>query len=52
MVRLKQGDPYIYGRGGEEILFFRKHGIECSVVAGISSGPPTFLCTSRAPFGG
>lgn len=37
VVRLKAGDPFIYGRGGEEILFFRKHGIECSVVAGISS---------------
>ena len=37
VVRLKAGDPFIYGRGGEEVLFFRKHGIECSVVAGISS---------------
>jgi uroporphyrin-III C-methyltransferase len=37
VVRLKQGDPYIYGRGGEEVLFFRKHGIEAIVVPGISS---------------
>lgn len=37
VVRLKSGDPFIYGRGGEEVLFFRKHGIECHVVAGISS---------------
>jgi siroheme synthase len=37
VVRLKSGDPFIYGRGGEEVLFFRKHGIECLVVAGISS---------------
>lgn len=37
VVRLKQGDPYIYGRGGEEVLYFRSHGIETFVVPGISS---------------
>lgn len=37
VVRLKQGDPYIYGRGGEEVLFFRTHGIETIIVPGISS---------------
>lgn len=37
VVRLKQGDPYIYGRGGEEVLFFRAHGIETIVIPGISS---------------
>lgn len=37
VVRLKQGDPFVYGRGGEEVLAFRKAGIECSVVPGISS---------------
>lgn len=37
VVRLKQGDPFVYGRGGEEILFFRKHGFEPVVVPGVSS---------------
>lgn len=45
VVRLKQGDPFIYGRGGEEILFFRKAGYEATVIPGISSsiaGPLLF----------
>ena len=37
VVRLKQGDPYLFGRGGEEVLFFRKHGIVPHVIPGISS---------------
>ncbi|KAJ9124062.1 hypothetical protein QFC22_000855 [Naganishia vaughanmartiniae] len=37
VVRLKQGDPFVYGRGGEEILFFREHGFEPVVVPGVSS---------------
>lgn len=37
VVRLKQGDPFIFGRGAEEILFFRGHGFEAEVVPGISS---------------
>ncbi|WBW75580.1 uroporphyrin methyltransferase Met1 [Schizosaccharomyces osmophilus] len=37
VVRLKQGDPYIYGRGGEEVLFFHKHGYVPKVIPGISS---------------
>ncbi|PIA17955.1 hypothetical protein COEREDRAFT_80257 [Coemansia reversa NRRL 1564] len=37
VVRLKQGDPFVYGRGGEEILFFRKHGYEPDVVPGLTS---------------
>ncbi|KAJ9474197.1 Uroporphyrinogen-III C-methyltransferase [Pseudozyma hubeiensis] len=37
VVRLKQGDPFVYGRGGEEVLAFRNAGIECTVVPGISS---------------
>ncbi|KKA26506.1 hypothetical protein TD95_004244 [Thielaviopsis punctulata] len=32
VLRLKQGDPYIYGRGGEEVMFFRDNGAGDSVV--------------------
>ncbi|KAJ1807174.1 uroporphyrin-III C-methyltransferase, partial [Coemansia sp. RSA 2599] len=37
VVRLKQGDPFVYGRGGEEILFYRSHGYEAEIVPGLSS---------------
>jgi len=37
VVRLKGGDPYIFGRGEEECIYVKKHGIECIVVPGISS---------------
>ncbi|KAI1140887.1 uroporphyrin-III C-methyltransferase [Hypoxylon sp. FL0543] len=32
VLRLKQGDPYIYGRGGEEVEYFRQHGFGDKVV--------------------
>ncbi|KAG9307790.1 hypothetical protein G9A89_023355 [Geosiphon pyriformis] len=37
VVRLKIGDPFLFGRGGEEVAFFRKHGWDVEVVPGISS---------------
>ncbi|KAJ1528238.1 hypothetical protein HK096_010174 [Nowakowskiella sp. JEL0078] len=37
VVRLKNGDPFVYGRGGEEVLFFEKHGYKVNVIPGISS---------------
>lgn len=39
VLRLKQGDPYVYGRGGEEVAFFREHGFgdRVSVLPGITS---------------
>ena len=37
VVRLKGGDPFIFGRGAEEIDFVRPFGIETFVVPGISS---------------
>lgn len=38
VVRLKGGDPFIFGRGGEEALYLREHNIDYEIVPGITSG--------------
>ena len=37
VVRLKGGDPYVFGRGGEEFLVLKEAGISCEEIPGISS---------------
>jgi len=38
IVRLKGGDPMIFGRGGEEAEYLKKHNIRFEIIPGITSG--------------
>jgi uroporphyrin-III C-methyltransferase len=37
VVRLKAGDPFVFGRGGEEALYAKAHDVACEIVPGVSS---------------
>ncbi|KAK9481335.1 tetrapyrrole methylase [Lipomyces japonicus] len=49
VVRLKQGDPYIFGRGAEEFIFFSKHGFKPVMIPGITSALSGPLLSAISP---
>lgn len=49
IARLKGGDPFIFGRGGDEIEFLVSNGISCEVIPGITAAQAAAACI-RIPF--
>ncbi|TIR79033.1 MAG: uroporphyrin-III methyltransferase, partial [Mesorhizobium sp.] len=46
VVRLKGGDPYIFGRGGEEALSLARENIPFRVLSGLTSGLSALAATA------
>jgi uroporphyrinogen III methyltransferase/synthase len=38
VVRLKGGDPYLFGRGAEEIIYLAAYGVDCEMIPGVTAG--------------
>jgi len=49
VVRLKCGDPFVFGRGLDEVRFFEERGVEVTVVAGVSSALAAPLAVGIPP---